>query len=193
MGSFLLIIRVFDPLARLYESPHTLLPFILKRSHHALSWMCFCGYIAWSNDSNCEVICILSIFAVVFGYLTPWGDHIWVFPHSFAINLKNPIMLCPECSLWWLCIIKLFKLSSYLPNTYSRGPFWLNFGHLIPHIYVPINIIIRRCCAIIFNEIPPCFVLIVFCGYYTLSNGPNYLHNTNIWSHFGQNQDIWPP
>ena len=73
-----------------------------------------------------------------------------------------------------------------MPNTYSRGPFWLNFGHLIPHIYVPINIIIRRCCAIIFNEIPPCFVLIVFCGYYTLSNGPNYLHNTNIWGHFGQ-------
>ena len=119
----------------LYERPHTVLPFILKRSHRALPWKCFCGFIAWSNDSNCEVICIIPIFAVVFGYLTPWGDHITGFSHTvLPLILKNPIMLCPECSLCWLCIIKWFKLSSYLPNTYSRGPFWLTFGHLIPHM-----------------------------------------------------------
>jgi hypothetical protein len=187
----------------------------MNKSHHALSWMCFCGYFTWSNGSHCEVILIILILGVIFTqsvYLTPWHDCMKapiLFCHSFwrdlimlcpecvfvvtlldqtiqivklfayyqymrsflgiwtpgviiygvshtvlPLILKNPIMLWPECRLWWLCIIKWFKLSSYLPNTYSRGPFWLNFGHLIPHIYVPINIIIRRCCAIIFNEIP---------------------------------------
>ncbi len=188
----------------------------MNKSHHALSWMCFCGYFTWSNGSHCEVILIILILGVIFTHnpcIWPPGMIVWKPPYCFAIHfeeisscfvlnvflwlhclikrfklwsylhiinicgrfgvfeplgwsymgfphtvlpliLKNPIMLWPECRLWWLCIIKWFKLSSYLPNTYSRGPFWLNFGHLIPHIYVPINIIIRRCCAIIFNEIP---------------------------------------
>ena len=68
LGSYFVKFWVFDPLGCPYIGlPSTVLQLILKKYHHTLSWMYFCGYLAWSNGSNCEVICITSIFGVIFG------------------------------------------------------------------------------------------------------------------------------
>jgi hypothetical protein len=137
LGSFLVKIWVFDTLGWPYIGlPLTVLQLILKKYHHALSWMYFCGYVALSNGANWEVIWIIPIFGVIF------GQNLGIWP-----------------------------------------PGWPAIGS--PH-----------CFAINFEEIPSCFVLNVFCGYFELSNGPNW---DVIWIIpifgviFGQNLGIWPP
>jgi hypothetical protein len=52
------------------------------------------------------------------------------------------------------------------------------------------------CLAINFEEIPSYFVLNVFLWLFCIirwSKLCSYLHNTNIWGHFGQNWGIWLP
>ena len=61
---------------------------------------------------------------------------------------------------------------------------------------VPIYRITPHCFAINFEQTPSCFVLNVFKWLFyiiKLIKLWSYLHNTNIWGHFGQNLAIWPP
>ena len=47
--------------------PPTVMQLILKKYHHALSWMYICGCFALSNGPNKEVLWIIPIFLVIFG------------------------------------------------------------------------------------------------------------------------------
>ena len=71
----------------------TVLQFILKKYHHTVSWMYFCGYFAWPNGWNCEVICIISIFWVIFVQnLDIWPPVVPIYratPQCFPIILKK--------------------------------------------------------------------------------------------------------
>ena len=61
---------------------------------------------------------------------------------------------------------------------------------------VPLYRITLHCFVINFEETPSCFVLNVFKWLFymiKLIKLWSYLHNTNIWGHFGQNLSIWPP
>ncbi len=95
-------------------------------------------------------------------------------------------MRCSECifvvtfyyQMGQICIIPVFG-----------GRFWSKFGYLTPG--VPIYRITLHCFAINFEQTPSCFVLNVFKWLFyiiKLIKLWSYLHNTNIWGHFGQ---IW--
>ena len=91
-------------------------PFILKKSHHVLPWMCFCSYVAWSNGSKCEVICIsiLPIFRVIAGKnLGIWlsGEIIYNVTLTFLslILKKIPSWSIENVTLWIYIIVKVCK------------------------------------------------------------------------------------
>ena len=57
---------------------------ISKKSHHDLSWMYVCGYFGWSNESNYEVICIVSIFGMI------CCQNMGIWPHGVIIQRVTP-------------------------------------------------------------------------------------------------------
>ena len=98
MGSVSDNVCVFDPRGAQYIGlPPTVLPLILKKYHHGLSWMYFCGYFILSNDSNWEFIYIIPIFEVSVGQnlgIWPPGVPIYrVIPHCFTIIYEE----IPSC------------------------------------------------------------------------------------------------
>jgi hypothetical protein len=129
---------VFDPPGLPYIGlTPTVLQLILKKYHHALSWMYFCGYFALSNGPNWEVICIIPIFGSIFGQkLGIWPPGVTIYrvnPQCFAINFEEiPSCFVMNVFLWLLCIIKWSKLGIYLHNTNILGNFWSKFGYLTP-------------------------------------------------------------
>ena len=82
------------------------------------------------------------------------------------------------------------------------GHFWSKFGylaHLGAHLYGPLQLLwpfIWSPSTVDYEDITSRFNLNVFCGYYVLSNGPNW-EDFSIISIFavifGQNLGIWPP
>ena len=199
-GSFLVKIWVFDPLGCPYIGlPSTVLQLILKKYYHTLSWMYFCGYLAWSNGSNCEVICIMSIFGVIFGskfgFLTIGVPKYRATPTVFQLILNKYLH-----ALFWMYFCGSFLLSNG-PNlgvicviTVFGVILGQNWGIWPPG--VPLYRIALHCFVINFEETPSCFVLNVFKWLFymiKLIRLWSYLHNTNIWGDFGQNLTIWPP
>ncbi len=133
---------VFDPPGRSYiELPLNILQLILKKYHHALSWMYFCGYFALRNGPNWEVIFIIAIFGDIFGQNLgisppPGCPYIWLPPTVLQLMLKK---YHHAFSWMYFCgYIKWSKLGSYFHNTNIWGHFWSKFGYLTPrgdHIY----------------------------------------------------------
>jgi hypothetical protein len=127
--------------------------------------MYFCGYFALSNDPNWEVICIIPIFGIIFGQtLGIWPSGVTIYrvnPYCVAINFEE-ISSCfvRNVFLWLLCIIKLFKLGSYLHNPHIWHSFWSKFGYLT--LGVTIYRVTSYYFAINFEKIPSCLVLNVF-------------------------------
>ena len=135
--SFLVKIWVFDPWGDHIGDYHLLFWHqIFKKSHYALSWMNFCGHFAWSNGSNGEVICIISISGVIFGHnlgIPPPGyPYIGLLPIVLQLILNTY-----HLALVWMYFCGYFVLSNglngiFLHNTYIWGRFWSYFGYLTP-------------------------------------------------------------
>jgi hypothetical protein len=83
---------IWPPGVTIYMVTPTVWQLILKKYHHALSWMYFCGYFALSNGPNWDVIWIIPIFGVGFGQTVgswPPGVTIYRFTtHCFAVNFE---------------------------------------------------------------------------------------------------------
>ncbi len=142
--------------------PPTVMPFILKKYHHALSRMYICGYFVLSNDPNREVIWIIPIFRVIFGqnvgFRPPGVSMYMVALPSFAINLEEtPSCIVLIVLLVLLCMIKWSKQGRYLDNFNIWGHFSSKTAHLTPG--VSMYRVTPHCYAIQFEEIPSCFVL----------------------------------
>ncbi len=64
------------------------------------------GYFTLSNWSNCEVICITSIFGVIFGQnLAIWHPGVTIYrvnPHCCAINLEEMPSYSMENAVLWI-------------------------------------------------------------------------------------------
>jgi hypothetical protein len=137
-GVILVKIWVFDPLGWPYIGlPHTVLQLILKKYHHLLSWMYFCGYFVLSNGPNWSIIYIIPIFGVISGQnLGIWPPGVTIYrvtPHCFAIIFEEiPSCFVLNVFLWLLCIVKWSKLGSYLHNTNIWVIFCQNLG-IWPH------------------------------------------------------------
>jgi hypothetical protein len=116
LGSFLVKIWVFDPPGWPYIGlPTTVLQIILKKEHHALSWMYFCGYFTLSNGPNWEVICIRPIFGFILGkkwvFDLPRWPYIGLPPTVLQLILKKYYH-----DLSWMYFCGYFAL--------SNGPNW---------------------------------------------------------------------
>jgi hypothetical protein len=189
------------PMVTIYRVTPTVLQFILNKYHHALYWMYFCGYFALSNAQNCEVICIIPIFGVIFGQnLGIWPPGVTIYrvtPHCFAINFEEiPSCFVLNVFLWLLCIIKCSKLQIYLHNSNIWPHFWSIFGYLTPGVtiyrgtpHTVLQLILKK-----YHDHALCWMY--FCGYFALANAPN-CDVICILPIFGvifrQNLGIWPP
>ena len=155
MGSFLgQNLGIWPPGVPKYRAIPTVFKWILKKYHHALFWMYFCGYFLLSNGPNLGVICIIPVFGVVFCQnLGIWPPEVPIYRitlHCFAINFEET----PSCFVlnvfkWLFYIIKLIKLWSFLHNTNIRGHFGQNLAIWPPG--VPIYRANPHCCAINFE------------------------------------------
>ena len=155
-----------------------------------MSWIYFHGYFVLSNGPNWGVICIIPIFGVVFGQnLGIWPPGVPIYattPNCFAINSDEiPSCFVLNVFLCLLCMIKWFKLWSYLHNICI----WVTFGQNLS-IWppgVPIYRVNYHCFAIHFEEIPSYVVLNVFLWLlYTIEWAKlgSYLNVTYIWDRF---------
>ena len=167
----------------------TVSPLIMKKYCHALSWMYFYSYLALSNGSNWEFICLIPIFVVIFGQnvgFWPPGVLIYrVTPHCVTINFEEiPLWFVLNVFLLLLCTIKSFKLGIYLHNTRIWGHFGQNMG-IWPHgllIYDKV----RDSCYILW---PKVFILRiterhfkVFFSYVKKSHDfKSFFGNTKLW------------
>ena len=85
--------------------PPAVLQLILKKYHHALSWMYICGYFTLSNGPNREVIWIIQIFWLIFGQ----NVGIWLPGISTVMQL---ILKKYHHTLSWMYICCYFVLSN---------------------------------------------------------------------------------
>ena len=138
MRSFLVKMWAFDPpgSTRIGLLP-TVMAFISKKYHHALSWVYICGYFVLSNGPNREVLWIIPISGVIFGQNVGfWPPEVLIYrvtPHCVTINFEEiPLWFVLNVFLLLLCTIKSFKLGIYLHNTRIWGHFWSKYGYLTP-------------------------------------------------------------
>ena len=172
MGSFFVKKWVFHPEVPIHKfTPHC---FSIKKYHHALSWMYFCGYFVLSNDSNWEFICIIPIFEVIFGqHLGIWPPgclYIGLPPLFWHLFWRNTIMLCAECNFalsngsnWeFICLIPIF---------------WVIFGQNVG-LWPPPGVLIYRVTPtvlpLILKKYHYGLSWMYFCCYFVLSNHSNW-------------------
>jgi hypothetical protein len=164
-----------SPGVTIYRDTPTVWPLILKKSHHALSWMYFCGYFSLSNGANWEVICIIPIFGIIFSQklgIWPPGDTIYQGTlYCLAIHLEE-ISSCFVLNvfLWLLCITKWSKLGSICIIPLFVVIFGQNFGIWppgCPYIGLPPTVL-----QLILKKYHHALSWMYFCGYFALPNGP---------------------
>ena len=108
-------------------------------------------------------------------------------PYGLVINMEEmPRCVVLGVFLWSLCIIRWAKSGSHLHNNNIWGYFWSKFGHSIPgwpYIRLPYTV-----WQFILKEYHHALSYIYFCGYFALSNGPNWkvicilpIFAVNIW------------
>jgi hypothetical protein len=98
---------IWPPGVTIYRDTPTVSQLILKKYHHALSWMYFCGYFVLSNGPNWEVICLIPIFGVILvkilAFYPPGWAYIVLPPAAMQLILMKYYiyctMLCPKCVL----------------------------------------------------------------------------------------------
>jgi hypothetical protein len=117
---------------------------MLKKCHHALSWMYFCDYFALSNWQNWEVIFLIPIFGVIYGHnlgIWPPGVSLYcVTTCCLAINFEEILscfVLNVLCSYFvlskgpnWevICIIPIFRVILVKIGEFDHHPGWPYFG-----------------------------------------------------------------
>ena len=145
---------------------------ILNEYHHALSWMYICGCFALLNGPNREVLWIIPIFVVIFGFWHPGISKYGITPHCYAIILKRY-----HHALSWMFICGYFALSK-CPN---REVLWIIpiflviFGQNV-RFWPPgdsMFVIIPSVVQLILNECHYALSWMYICGCFALLNGPN--------------------
>ncbi len=161
--------------------------------------MHFHGYFALSHGPNWEVICIILIFGVIFSqHLGIWPTgwpYIGIPPTVWQFILKKY-----HHALLWMYFYGYFAL--------SHGPNWeviciipifgVIFGHNLG-IWPPgvaLYSVTPTILQLILNKYYHDLSWMYFCGYFALSNGPNWevICLIPIFGViFGHNFGIWPP
>ena len=90
----------------------TVMAFIWKKYHYALSWMYICGYFVLSNGPNKEILWIILIFGVIFGqnvgFWPPGCSYIGLPPTVLPLILKKY-----HYGLSWMYFCCYFVLSNH--------------------------------------------------------------------------------
>jgi hypothetical protein len=110
-GHFSSTFWYLTPGVTIYRVTPTVLQLILKKCHHALSWMYYCGYFALTNGPNWEVIWIIPIFGVIF------CQNLGIWPPGVNIyRVTTPVLLLIlkkyHHALSWMYFCGYFALSN---------------------------------------------------------------------------------
>ncbi len=107
--------------------PPTSWQLILKKYHHAVSSIYFCGHFALSNGPNLEVVCIITIFGLIF------GQNLGIWPSGWPyIRLPAPVSSRFVLDVFFVVtfhyqMVEIGKLFACNTN---------NWGHLLVNIWV---------------------------------------------------------